>query len=145
MLARTDDPGQWPELSKIRDYVTKVGSEGDWKSVPVPSHREPVPFDEPTLGIVGMWRLGGGANPHFALALGEVMTRVGQRYIAWCAYERAALLAGQFWPDRGVQQGLVDHCRKRQAVIEGQLPADERPRLRPRFQAELAHYPATHR
>ena len=49
------------------------------------SHRKPVPFDEPALGIIGMWRQGGGANPHFALALGETMLRVGQRYIAWCA------------------------------------------------------------
>ena len=65
----------------------------------VPSHRMPTSFDEPCLGIVGMWRQGGGANPHFALALAETMLRVGQRYVAWTAYERASRLAERFWPD----------------------------------------------
>jgi hypothetical protein len=97
-----------------------------------------VPFDEPVLGIVGMWRLGGGANPHFALALGETMLRVGQRYIAWCAYERAVKLGG-FSPDPDARAELIRHCRARQALIEKQLPEEERARLRPRFEAELAH------
>ena len=39
------------------------------------SHFVPVAFDEPTLGIIGMWRLCGGAHPYFALALGETMLR----------------------------------------------------------------------
>ena len=29
-----------------------------------------MPFDEPVLGVIGMWTLGGGPNPHSALALG---------------------------------------------------------------------------
>jgi hypothetical protein len=83
-----DAVSRWPEVSPIRLHMTKVGAESGWENVAVPSHRSPVPFDEPVLGIIGMWRQGGGANPHFALALGETMLRVGQRYIAWVAYER---------------------------------------------------------
>src|SRR5262249_28550413 len=84
-----DDPGRWAEVSPIRQHITKVGAEQGWENARVVSHRTPVPFDEPMLGIVEMWRQG-DANPHFALAVGETMLRVGQRYIAWTAFERAA-------------------------------------------------------
>jgi hypothetical protein len=156
---RPDDPSNWEELRPIRKHITKVGAEYPWEDVPVPSHREPVPFDEPVLGIIGMWRQGGGANPHFALALGETMLRVGQRYVAWAAFERTARLAGRFWPDRAIQEFLGAHCRRRQAQIEETLayqpPAGSRrlpwqhvspppgvevvAGLRPAFEAELAH------
>ena len=116
-----DDPALWPELAPIRGHITKVGAEDGWQGVIVPSHRKPVPFDEPMLGIIGMWRQGGGANPHFALAIGETMLRVGQRYIAWAAYERASRLAPGFWPDPAGQKVLTDHCRLRQAEIEATL------------------------
>jgi hypothetical protein len=151
-----DDPQRWLELKPIRRYITKVGAEQDWAMAA--SHREPVPFDEPVLGIVGMWRQGYGADPHFALALGETMLRVGQRYLAWAAYERAARLADRFWPDPALQQFLREHCRKRQAQIEATLsfqPSDPSypawqhvspppgaeavANLRPAFDAELAH------
>jgi hypothetical protein len=120
-------------------YITAVGAAAGWDKAVPSLHREPVPFDEPTLGIIGMWRLGGGANPHFALALGEIMLRVGQRYIAWCAYERAAGMADRLWPDADIQRQFVEHCRRRQRGIEQQLPAEEVKVLRPRFEAELAH------
>jgi hypothetical protein len=86
-----------------------------------------------------MWREGGGANPHSALCLGEIMLRVGQRYLAWSAFERAARLADRFWPDPDLQQFLRNHCRDRQQTIERQLPADEVAELRLRFDAELAY------
>jgi hypothetical protein len=111
----------------LRNYITAVCA------------NKPVAFDEPTLGIVGMWRLGGGANPHFALALGEIMMRVGQRYIAWSAYERAAGMADRVWPGADIQRQFVEHCRWRQRVIEKKLPAEEVEVLRPRFEAELAY------
>ncbi|SIO28233.1 hypothetical protein SAMN05444166_3466 [Singulisphaera sp. GP187] len=116
-----DDPQRWAKLSPIRRHITKVGAEEGWDAVPVPSHRAPVAFDEPVLGIIGMWRQGGGASPYFALALGETMLRVGQRSIAWAAYERASRLSSRFWPDPALQQFLRDHCRKRQAQIEQTL------------------------
>jgi hypothetical protein len=154
-----DDPSLWAELSPIRRHVTKVGAERGWEEVAVPSHRTPVPFDEPVLGIIGMWRQGGGASPHFALALGETMLRVGQRYIAWAAYERAARLAARFWPDPALQEALRGHCHRRQAQIERTLtfqapasarmpawqhvspppPAETVAGLRQAFEAELAH------
>jgi hypothetical protein len=149
-----DDPTKWQRVSHLREHVTKVGAEEGWEDVAVPSHRKPVAFDEPCLGIIGMWRQGGGANPHFALALGETMLRVGQRYVAWGAYERAARLADQFWPDKEAQRALREHCRRRQAEIEktlsGQGSAPSRrlgppppegtvEGLRPAFEAELAH------
>jgi hypothetical protein len=122
-----------------REYITKVGAETEWKQAASTSQSAPVPFDEPTLGIIGMWRLGGGANPHFALALGEIMMRVGQRQIAWCAYERAAQLAERVWPDPVIQSKFAEHCRKRQSVIERQLTDEEREELSPRLKAELAY------
>jgi hypothetical protein len=147
-----DDPAQWNQLSAIRRYISKVGAEDGWRDVPVQSHRELVAFDEPVLGIIGMWRQGGGASPHFALALGEVMLRVGQRHIAWSAYERAWWLADRYWPDPATQEFFRNHCRKRQADIERTLLAplywnDTQPALsaeevaesRPRFEAELAY------
>lgn len=150
--ARLDDPDNWEKLKPIRAYVTKVGFEHGRREATAPADRAPVPFDEPVLGIVGMWRQGGGANPHFALALGETMLRVGQRHIAWTAYERAARLADQFGRNAGA---LREHCRKRQADIEKsfatgeppsgrhakwpKLSAEEIAGLRARFDAELAH------
>jgi len=116
-----DDPSEWPDVSPIRRYITKVGAEEGWDAVPVASHKERVPFVEPTLGIIGMWRQGGGANPHFALALGETMLRVGQRLIAWNAFERASRLADRYSPDPVTQQFLRDHCRTRQGQIEETL------------------------
>jgi hypothetical protein len=106
---------------------------------PVERLQESVPFDEPVLGIIGMWRLGGGPNPHFALALGECMRRVGQRRIAWCAYERAVRMADRFWPDVKIQKGLIAHCRNQQAMLVEDLSEEERAALPERFDAELRH------
>ena len=93
------------------------------------------------LGIIGMWRQGGGANPHFALALGETMLRVGQRYIAWAAYERAFRLAERYSTASTAQAFLRDHCRKRQTEIEQTLVSEPRTvaSLHPRFDAELTY------
>ena len=74
----------------FREYITRVGTEHGWAAAVKTDQEATVPFDEPALGIIGMWRLGGGANPHFALALGEIMMRVGQRYIAWCVTNERA-------------------------------------------------------
>ncbi len=126
-----------PDLrDHLRLAIRKVGAE---RGFPKSVLEGPVPFDEPTLGIIGMWRQGGGANPYFAVALGEIMLRVGQRYIAWTAYERAYLLADRYgWKPEHVDF-LREHSRKRQRAIESELPADEMPKLRPRFEAELAY------
>jgi hypothetical protein len=132
-------PGKAERAVQFRESITRVGAEEGWSKAVTTSQSKPVPFDEPALGIVGMWRLGGGANPHFALALSEIMLRVGQRYLAWCGYERTVLLANRYWPDKDIQRQLVEHCRRRQALIEGQLPPDEVAQLRPRFEAELAY------
>jgi hypothetical protein len=130
----------WVGLPGVRErFITKVGADLGWKEAVPGTHEKPVPFDEPTLGIIGMWRLGGGASPNFALALGEIMLRVGQRYIAWCAFERAAGMADRVWPDGDIQRQFAEHCRNRQKVIELQLPSAEVVQLRPRFVEELAY------
>jgi hypothetical protein len=129
-------------LDDVRVYrkrITFVGGEGDWaKDVPS-SQPDPVAFDEPTLGIVGMWRLGGGANPHFALALGEIMTRVGQRYIAWCAYERAQRLAERFSKDLSVQKEFIGHCQRQQSMLVAKMPVNDAYGRKQRFDAELQY------
>jgi hypothetical protein len=122
-----------------RGNIWRTGAEDGWKEAVKSSHTQPVPFDEPCLGIVGMWRLGGGAHPYFSLALSETMLRSGQRYIAWCGYERTAKMASLYWPDEAVQQKLTDHCRQRQTLIESSLPAADVTALRPRFEAELKY------
>ena len=136
-----DDPKAWPRLAKIRRSITRVGAEGKNK-VAGRLPDQAVPFDEPTLGIIGMWRQGGGANPHFALALGETMLRVGQRHLAWNAFERAARLADRGWPNPAIVDSLRAHCRDRQHAIEGILAqvgrAEDTPdRLLAQFDAEL--------
>jgi hypothetical protein len=129
--AATDPP-------QIRAFIPRVGAEEDWQQSVKTDFAHSVPFDEPALGIVGMWRLGAGANPFFSLALGEIMLRVGQRHIAWTAYERTALMKDHIAPDPVIQQGLLDHCRGRQKLIEIQLPQEDWPAIRERFNAELA-------
>jgi hypothetical protein len=96
------------------------------------------PFDEPALWIVGEWRQGSGPSSHLALCLGEIMVRVGQRYLAWTCYERAARMANLFSPRPAEQQFLREHCKARQAAIEKSLQAKEVADLRPRFETELA-------
>jgi len=113
-----EDPNNWPKLKAVREFITTVGVETHEASPPpVFAERAAAPFDEPVLGIIGMWREGGGASPHFALALGEVMLRVGQRYLAWAAFERASRLADKYSADPSVQEFLREHCRSRQAAI----------------------------
>jgi len=129
-------------VQDARERIKKVGAEEGWEAVAVPSHRSPAPFDEPALGIIGMWRQGGGANPHFALALGEIMLRVGQRSIAWSAFERASRLAERYSADPEIQGFLREHCRNRQRDIE--LTPDRKggrsaAELRAAFDAELAY------
>jgi hypothetical protein len=125
------------EAKRLRGFIQHL-SPGWGRKLKV-SHPDSVPFDEPVLGVIGMWRLGGGANPHFALMLGETMLRVGQRHIAWCAYERAVRLQDRFWPDAGLQERFVAHCRVRQQAILNELSARERDELPRRFEQELAY------
>jgi hypothetical protein len=124
--------------SPFRACIQRVGAEEGWAKEVKTSHDAPVPFDEPALGIVGMWRMGAGANPHFALALGEILLRVGQRYIAWTAYERAFRLAKNVWPDPKIQERFAAHCRARQELIQGTLPDEDWDARRRQFEDELA-------
>ena len=118
----------WEATGDSRAWITNVRHDD----------KTSVPFDEPTLGIVGMWRLGGGAHPYFAVALGETMLRVNQPFLAWNAFERAARMAGSVWPDPDLQRRFREHCEARQAMIEQELTPEVAARLRPAFSAELA-------
>src|SRR5262249_8677528 len=111
----SEDPKSGGDSSRdsLRRYSPEVGADQGWEGVSA-SHKKPVPFDEPTLAIVGMWRYGGGANPHFALALGEIMARIGQRHIAWTAFERAAAMSDHVSGNRAVAEAFRFHCRRRQ-------------------------------
>jgi tetratricopeptide (TPR) repeat protein len=74
-------------------------------------------FDYPSLGLMGMWMLGGGPNAHFALAIGNIMEQVGQGELAFHSYQRAIDLSPTFWPDPTQQKWLADYCAARQKMI----------------------------
>jgi hypothetical protein len=101
-----------------------------------------MPFDEPVMGLIGMWNWGGGANPHSALALGRIMESAGQREIAWNAYERAVELSERFSPVTAVREQMVALCRERQGKIALSVAAKDRAaweeKTRKRHVAELA-------
>jgi hypothetical protein len=140
------DAARWEELRPVRDHITRVGP------LDANGERGTVPFDEPTVAIVGIWRQVRGPDAHLALALGETMLRVGHRHLAWSAFERAQRLAEK-------QPAFPrDHCRARQKDLEESMthtagwthyppwqranppvPAEDVAALRPRFEAELAH------
>ena len=124
-------------VADLRSSITPAGYEEGSGQVLVKTSTDPTPFDEPTLGIVGMWRMGAGANPHFALALGEIMLRVGQRHIAWTAYQRALQLEQHFWPDSAIRRKFVEHCEARAASIEKEMPSENWQSRHARHRTEL--------
>ncbi len=118
--------------AKFRGSITELWIDPAWEAK-IPSFvKSPYPFDEPALAIVGMWRYGAGANAHFSLALAEIMSRVGQNHIAWCAYERTVRFLN---PTRN--EGLIRYCRLRQETISGLLDESSDAVLRPAFEADL--------
>jgi hypothetical protein len=127
--------GEHTSARSIRDLVRRVGAEHRWHERYESTIRHQVPFDEPVLGIIGMWRLGGGPNPHFALTLGGIMERVGRERLAWVAYERAVRMKDA-WPV-SVRAELVDYCRARQQKLSGVLGVP-RADLLTDFEAERA-------
>ncbi|MCB9544829.1 MAG: hypothetical protein H6706_02930 [Myxococcales bacterium] len=109
-LAEAIDRGQPVERpNEVRSQVRRV------------EIGEGVPFDEPTLGLLGMWMLGGGPNPHSALALGHLMEAARQPRIAWAAYARARALGDRFSRDPVTRDALLAHCAARQAALEADL------------------------
>jgi hypothetical protein len=130
-----NDPAKRAEF---RRYIFPVGHETPPNDMQDVKRGRRAPFDEPAMWLIGEWRQGVGPNPHAALCLGEIMLRVGQRYLAWSCYERASRMGNQFWPTREAQDFLRDQCQRRQAAIERSLPSSEVATLRPQFEAELA-------
>lgn len=117
----SEEPVHGRLLQMLREPIARLGVEGTWTTDVSTSLQEQPQFDEPVLGIIGMWRLGGGANPHFALALAGIMERVDRPALAWACYARAAELADRFWPDETIQIGLRVHCENRQRYLAGRL------------------------
>lgn len=119
--AESSEPAKLRSL--LRGTITTVGAEEGWSVRVKSSQPRPTPFDESTLGILGMWMLGGGANPHFALTLAGTMERVGEYEIAWRAYERASQLQDKFSPRPEVREAIARHCQHRQSWLLSQLAA----------------------
>lgn len=130
------------ERLSIRKGIERVGMNPKWVEIVHPDYGRPMPFDEPTLAIIGMWTLGGGANPHFSLALGNIMEAIGQNELAWNAYERTIGMKDKFWPDPATGEAMVSLCRKRQGVIASRESANDphgwEGGMRNRHQRELA-------
>ena len=126
---------------RIRSFITKAGMYDEWAKIVKPDYSGQMPFDEPTLAIIGMWTMGGGPNPHFALALGRLMELVGQNAMAWNAYERAVELQDSVWPTQNIRQDMVKFCRDRQghiAEFESGNAVSWQQTIRQQHQAELA-------
>lgn len=137
--ARADAEVSRNDRLTIRSHVQVVGGHPDWVAAVAGSRRCGAAFDEPVLGILGMWTLGGGASPHFALCLAAIMERTGQGSIAWEAYERAAALAGKYSPEPDTQVWLISHCRARQEAIAKSRGGEPWQRaMRAGMEAELA-------
>lgn len=115
--ARADAEASRNDRATIRNRIPLVGGDLRWVAAVAGSRRCMVAFDQPVLGLIGMWTLGSGANPHFALCLAVVMERVGQGSLAWEAYERTADLAAKYSPDPQTREWLVARCRSRQDAI----------------------------
>ena len=47
-------PEKWEELLPLRKSIRRIGADAGWETLPMLSHREPVPFDEAMLGLVGL-------------------------------------------------------------------------------------------
>ena len=116
-LADFDAPRALDKRIGNRETIKKVGLDPKWREAVHPAYNSPRPFDEPVLGLLGMWTLGGGPNPNSALALGHIAEQVGQLEIAWNAYERALEMQDRFSPREDVRKALVEHCLARQRAI----------------------------
>jgi hypothetical protein len=126
------------ERTRVRKCIFPVGAEEPPERSNLAKVGRRAPFDEPALWIIGEWREGSGPDPHFALCLGEIMLRVGQRYLAWDCFERANRMADRFWPTDDGPAFFREHCAGRQAAIEMSLSRSEAAGLRAKFDAELA-------
>lgn len=128
-----------PEIRlRIRERIPLVGGEKPWITAVNGSRRCPVAFDQPVLGILGMWTLGSGGNAHFALCLATVMERIGQGSLAWEAYERTVEFAPGYSPDADTRAWLITHCRTRQAQLATTHGGDSwQTAMRAGFHAEL--------
>ncbi|MEK6247136.1 MAG: hypothetical protein N2C12_03095 [Planctomycetales bacterium] len=123
----TDEDSQQADRDTIREqFITRVGAEGKWSSRTGSSLKHSVPFDEPVLGVLGMWMLGGGANPHFALFLGGTMERIGEYSTAWYCYERALGMSDRFSQRPKIRNKLTKHCTTRQAWLAKWIATEQK-------------------
>ncbi|MCB9539280.1 MAG: hypothetical protein H6704_23950 [Myxococcales bacterium] len=113
----TDLESRW---ATRQDRIPRLVPAPDWAEV-TGADAEGAPFDEPVLGVLGMWMLGGGANPHSAAALGDVMERMEQRRIAFAAYARALDLKDRFWPDARIRDTWAQRIEGRMQRIAADL------------------------
>src|SRR5262249_13718506 len=102
---------EWESIGKAPNRLPEYSP----RLAGIRNHSPPTPVaspcDEPMLGLIGLWQKH-GPDPHLALAIGGTMLRVGQRRIAWSAYERAKRLADGFGPTPEIHQALRDHCNR---------------------------------
>lgn len=95
------------------------------------------PFDEPALACMGMWMLGGGPNPHFALALAQLALLIGQPRVAWAGFARAHAMRERFSAREDVRAALVSHVLSEMDRIE-RILGESHEVLHKQHAAELA-------
>jgi tetratricopeptide (TPR) repeat protein len=137
-----DDRMSVEDRLRIRRMISRTCIDDKWAERVRSDYISPMPFDEPTLAIIGMWTMGGGPNAHFAQCLGRIMQKVGERLIAWNAFERAVELRATYWPDEKIQDQMVLWCRSQQNAIAIHESPDSpdawQQTMRKQHQAELA-------
>lgn len=133
------------QRARLRQGIERVNFNYEWASKVGLEDPMGARFDEPVLGVIGMWTMGGGPNAHFALALAKLMEDAGQWEIAWNGYERALELAGEegagFSREPDVAKRMVNYCLRRQEVLaraEASDGAAWEAEARARHRAELA-------
>ena len=116
---------------RLRATMPRVGGDPRWLSAVDPTWTHRARCDEPLLGMVGLWVLGGGEHPHLALVMADICARIGQPELAIAAYGAVARLADRYSPDPAVRTWIRDHAQARRlALAEYLVTGDDTPSAR---------------
>jgi hypothetical protein len=125
------DPEATDLRLRLRSAMPRVGIHPEWLAAVDPTWTHRARFDEPLLGMVGLWVLGGGEHPHLALVIAGICEQVGQPELAIAAYGAVDRLADRYSPDPATRTWIRAHAAaRRMAMAETLLTGDDTPEAR---------------